>query len=253
MWHLVSAGDQVSYSIPVEVPGEYALSVRYSNDDLGQGDSVKVSVDGTNVGDFTSTDTNNWNQFVESPEIQLGQLNAGVAHLTLQLMTTDGFGIDFDRFKLVLVPQMGDLNADGILNHLDIDLLRDAVIDGTGRSKFNVDGIGGQVPDAADFAYLLTKLMGTVPGDGDLDGIVNFADFVLLTNHFGGGDTGWIEGNYNLDRGTDFEDFVVLTNHFGSVWPSQFAPEASVRSLLALAPTLLCWRIRYKLLPINNL
>ena len=65
--------------------------------------------------------------------------------------------------------------------------------------------------------------LGTSFADGDLNGVVNFDDFVLITNHFEATGTGWAQGNYNLDEVTNFDDFVILTNHFEMMapWVSQ--------------------------------
>ena len=65
-----------------------------------------------------------------------------------------------------------------------------------------------------------------LPGDGDLNGIVNFQDFALLANNFGKFDTLWGQGNFNFDKVTNFEDFAILANHFGqNVQVSATVPE----------------------------
>ena len=49
-----------------------------------------------------------------------------------------------------------DFNSDSNCNDLDIDLLAAAVRNGTSDAKFNVDGVGGDVPDDADFDFYIT-------------------------------------------------------------------------------------------------
>ena len=95
----------------------------------------------------------------------------------------------------------------------------------TGRAQVTV--IGGDVPDVADFQYLVTDLLGTGQGDGDLNRTINFDDFVILSNNFRSASTDGRHGNYNLDDVTDFDDFVVLSNSFGLTFTS---------SLLDLVP-----------------
>ncbi|MDP9175567.1 MAG: PEP-CTERM sorting domain-containing protein [Planctomycetota bacterium] len=51
--------------------------------------------------------------------------------------------------------------------------------------------------------------------DANLDGKVDFSDFVILSNHFGGTFTSWDQGNFNYDPTVDFSDFVILSNNFG--------------------------------------
>ena len=45
--------------------------------------------------------------------------------------------------------------------------------------------------------------------------MVNAADFVVLSNHFGLTGTGWAAADFNGDDRTDAADFVILSNHFG--------------------------------------
>jgi hypothetical protein len=53
-----------------------------------------------------------------------------------------------------------------------------------------------------------------VPGDANGDGVVNFADFVNLSNHYGQFG-GWSEGDFNGDWTVNFADFVAMSNHYG--------------------------------------
>jgi hypothetical protein len=52
-------------------------------------------------------------------------------------------------------------------------------------------------------------------GDANDDGVVNFADFVLLSNHFGATGAGWGGADFNGEGVTNFADFVLLSNDFG--------------------------------------
>ena len=70
------------------------------------------------------------------------------------------------------------------------------------------------------FSPTALTLIAALPGDGNLNGTVNFDDFVLLSNSFGAADTFWEEGNYDLNGITNFADFVILSNHFGLSIPS---------------------------------
>ncbi|MDB5325721.1 MAG: hypothetical protein JWM57_1290, partial [Phycisphaerales bacterium] len=55
----------------------------------------------------------------------------------------------------------------------------------------------------------------TLPGDSDLNGIVDFNDFLVLQNYFNAPGTTFAQGNFNFDGSTDFNDFLVLQNNFG--------------------------------------
>ena len=54
-----------------------------------------------------------------------------------------------------------------------------------------------------------------LPGDANLDGSVDLADFVILRNHFGEVEAGFRGGDFNDDGAVDLSDFVILRNHFG--------------------------------------
>lgn len=118
------------------------------------------------------------------------------------------------------IGELGDFNNDNLVNCDDIDLIRSAILATTSDPIFNVDGAGGDIPTEADFDFLITDIIGTGRGDGDLNKIVNFADFVLLSNNFDLTGTGWKQGNFNLDTLTNFVDFVELSNRFGMVFTS---------------------------------
>ena len=132
---------------------------------------------------------------------------------------------------------MCDFNSDTACNDLDIDLLAAAIRNGTSDAKFNVNAIGGDVPDQADFDFYLTdaSMLSTGFADGNLDRVVNFDDFVLLTNNFNMSPTGWAQGNYNTDDNTNFNDFVILTNNFNMSFGSDgtHVPEPTAAVLLA--------------------
>jgi hypothetical protein len=53
------------------------------------------------------------------------------------------------------------------------------------------------------------------PGDADLNGRVELADFVALANHYGQAGH-WSDGDFDRTGQVDFRDFVLLANNFGS-------------------------------------
>lgn len=77
-----------------------------------------------------------------------------------------------------------DLNKDGHINHLD---LRSWVFD----------------------------IAGVLPGDADLDGDVDFDDFLRLSQRFGQEGANWSHGDVDCDGRVGFEDFLKLSINFG--------------------------------------
>ena len=151
-----------------------------------------------------------------------GDKNLGAVfdHFGLFSLSPDGLYVEvyFDDLSYTSGILKGDFNFDGIVNDIDIDLLRDSI------NRFNPDPIydlnGDSQLNSLDLSHMITITIGTVFGDADLNKTVNFADFVALSNFFGQSGTGWRQGNFLLDDDTDFIDFVILSNNFGIMAPS---------------------------------
>ena len=139
------------------------------------------------------------------------------------------------RIEIVLGDLPGDFNNDERVDNLDIDILRGAVINMTSDAQFNVDGSGDpNIPNEGDFDFLISSLIGTLPGDTDLNFVVNFDDFVRVSDFFMQVNTNWDQGNLNVSAATNFEDFVVLSNSYGqSLLSSQSnVPEPALLTML---------------------
>jgi len=65
------------------------------------------------------------------------------------------------------------------------------------------------------------------PGDANMDGIVDFGDFVILASNFGvKTDAAWTDGDFDASHTVDFADFVLLAMNFGQ--PAAPLPTAPV-------------------------
>ena len=158
----------------------------------------------------------------------------------------DAITIEIDGLE---APQAScDFNSDTLCDNADIDLLAAAIRNGISDVKFNVDNLGADVPDQGDFDYYLTDaaMLDTGFADGNLDQIVNFDDFVLLTNNFDMSPTGWAQGNYNTDDKTNFNDFVILTNNFNMSFAADriSVPEPATVGLFAFGALVLSGRLQ---------
>jgi hypothetical protein len=54
-------------------------------------------------------------------------------------------------------------------------------------------------------------------GDANLDGKVDFADFVIVSNHYGQAG-GWTEGNFTGGPTVDFASYVSVSNNYGKTY-----------------------------------
>lgn len=132
--------------------------------------------------------------------------------------------------KRVLV---GDYNADELLDGLDVDALVDRIVVGDAAAEYDLNGdlrldigdlsswlaVAGKHNLASGAAYL--------PGDANLDGIVNVIDFELWNMSKFGSTHQWTLGNFNADSVIDVSDFNIWHNNqmSSSQLPLQAVPE----------------------------
>ncbi len=83
-------------------------------------------------------------------------------------------------------------------------------------------------------------------GDADLDGDVDFGDYLVLEAAFGGpGD--WINGDFDFSGSIDFGDYLILEAAFGDTVPAEAAavPEpGTLAMLLGMSALILIARTR---------
>lgn len=63
-------------------------------------------------------------------------------------------------------------------------------------------------------------LLAAVPGDADLNGMVNLSDFNALKSGFGSANLGFAAGDFNGDGNTNLSDFNFLKENFGNSGPA---------------------------------
>ena len=150
---------------------------------------------------------------------------------TLYLSTFFG-----ELYKVELSPRsLGDTNEDGTVDVRDIDELCDTVASRRRRyiPTFEMDG-DGQISYSDVEAFL--REVGSVVGDANLDGMVDFGDFLSLSASFGKEGT-WSNGDFTCDGSVDFSDFLSLSGKFGTASPraSHSVPEPSTFWLASIA------------------
>ena len=63
------------------------------------------------------------------------------------------------------------------------------------------------------------EILQKTPGDANLDGEVNFSDFLTLSEHFGEGTRrdprAWSQGDFDGNNEVGFPDFLILSENFG--------------------------------------
>ena len=107
----------------------------------------------------------------------------------------------------------GDVNRDDVVNAQDIDALYAALASGSTDEKLDLNGDASVT--TADVDYLVTEILQTRAGDLNLDGKVDFADFLKLSGSFGNSAAKWSDGDVDGDGNVAFADFLSLSASFG--------------------------------------
>lgn len=106
----------------------------------------------------------------------------------------------------------GDFDLSGALDVQDLNALNGAINAGGNDPRFNLTN--DEIVDELDMDAWLTQLKGTRRGDANLDGDVNFVDFLALSDGFGKpGD--WSQGDFDGSGEVLFPDFLILSENFG--------------------------------------
>jgi parallel beta-helix repeat protein len=80
----------------------------------------------------------------------------------------------------------------------------------------------------------------TLPGDGNGDSTVNFADFTVLSNNYGKSvGNGPTSGDFNYDGVVNFADFTILSNNYGKTFTA--APGAPTVKTTGSGSLVLNW------------
>lgn len=58
---------------------------------------------------------------------------------------------------------------------------------------------------------------GPIPGDANLDNLVNFADLIILAQNYGHRNASWQTGDFNGDQVVGFADLILLAQNYGDV------------------------------------
>jgi len=120
-----------------------------------------------------------------------------------------------------------DIDRNGTFEAADIDLLIRSI--GENANDHSLDFNSDDTLDEGDLPALLDQ-ESILLGDTDLNGFVEFADFLILSSNFGNVG-GWSDGNFDFDGTVGFADFLALSENFGGT-SLVAVPEPEFRCLL---------------------
>lgn len=129
----------------------------------------------------------------------------------------DDFSFTFDLLARVtgdpVDPAFGDFDNDGSVDVEDLELLQAAVAAANVDLIYDLDGDGGV--SSGDIEWMVNDVLNLLPGDADLNGTVEFPDFLALSGNFGKRDVFWRGGDFDGDNEVSFTDFLQLSRNFG--------------------------------------
>jgi hypothetical protein len=105
---LLKGGEECTLSFETGGAATYSISVSYSNDSVGPGEIVRISVDGTEVGQFEATATGTsgnetgpgWDVFTSTQLSGTAELEPGSHEITIIVEDGDDLGVEIDTVTL---------------------------------------------------------------------------------------------------------------------------------------------------------
>ena len=142
---------------------------------------------------------------------QLAQISTTASGTEFFISHRLGFG------KMSRRSASGDFDGNGQIDAADIDLLCAAThaIDPPQEDIARFDQNDDDQLSAEDVDIWLADVANTRRGDADLDGDVDFADFLSLAGNFGSDAGSWSQGDFDCDGEVSFSDFLLLAGNFG--------------------------------------
>ncbi len=150
---------------------------------------------------------------VESSDPFAVLLNSTDISVAQQNLATAWVEDNFDTFIFPGDSILGDFDDNGLLQLADIDQLVAAVAGSVGDLRFDLDGDGTlSLADvdawrAVAGAANLPSAAAYLPGDGNLDGVVDASDFNLWNGSKFTSVAAWSAGDFNADGVVDASDF----------------------------------------------
>ena len=112
-----------------------------------------------------------------------------------------------------LLLKRGDVNSSGVTDAADMSALYAGFGPATWLLDLNVDG----VVNIEDVKTMVTNLFRTVPGDFNLDGSVDSADYVVWRKNLGQNSATFAQGDATYNGSIGMDDYAIWQANFGFV------------------------------------
>ena len=187
----------------------------------------------------------------------VGEDKPAEPQLTMEQVVLDGgeFGINLTgdplsgsvatvRHYAVLPAITGDFSGSDALDLEDINLIDEELRRESTNRVFDLNE--DALVTGEDRRILIQDLMETSFGDSNLDGTVDFADFLKLSQGFNA-DGGWANGDFDGSGRVEFPDFLLLSENFGqSNVAAASVPEPASAQLLVIGLAMGITNVRHR-------
>ncbi len=216
--------------------GSILKSANLTNADFSQANLSNADLSFSTLTDADLNGANLANANLESSNLASSVIGSDTTYNQWTVFP-DGFSPD----TLTFVPSLvGDLDANGALDSADIDVLLSRIRETGFATPWLSDEVfdlnNDEVVDIGDVQAWVVDARQTFLGDADLNGSVEFADFLVLSDNFGRPGS-WDTGDFDVNGTVEFADFLALANNFGEVSGGLAVvpePTSSALSVLAL-------------------
>ncbi|MDB5328833.1 MAG: hypothetical protein JWM57_4402 [Phycisphaerales bacterium] len=175
------------------------------------------------------------NTYTGTTTVKAGSLKLATAAQSPVL--TGAGGADIQGGKLLLDYTGGSSPIASIKSLLNGEYAANSGNFTAGQIRSTTAAAAGKTIGYGDNGTNTVTLMYTLAGDANLNGTVDFNDFLVLQNNFNAPGTRFDQGNFNYDGVTDFNDFLMLQNNFGQSITGQAVSftKAQVAAITAFA------------------
>lgn len=160
---------------------------------------------------------------------EVHQVSATNTDISFELNMTAGVFSNLATVTIDVVSEViaGDFNNDDVVDELDVELMRLAILNGDMDSIYDLDD-SGLPATQTDLEILIEQLIGTAMGDVNFDFKVDLADLAKLATNFGQqGGGSYAQADIIVDGIVDLADLAKLATNFGFELPGEVMGEGS--------------------------
>ena len=96
------------------------------------------------------------------------------------------------------------------------DINREGKVDATDQALAAASAAAGNALELITPTYIQPS---PLPGDADLDGVVDAKDLTIVLSHYNQSGMTWSDGDFNGDGKVDIQDLDILLSHYGQSLP----------------------------------